>query len=182
MVVTDGELVERACGGDVAAWRQLVDRHQAFAQRTAYVVTGRSQVAEIIEDSFAKAYLTLGRLRAGDGFRPWLATIVANEARNRRRGDDRARALTARLGHLAPVAAPSVEEAAVLATERAAVLAAVNRLRDDDRLVIGYRYFLDMSEGEMAQALACAPGTVKSRLHRALTRLRSMLAVQEAAG
>ena len=49
------------------------------------------------------------------------------------------------------------------------------RLSDKDRLVIGYRFFLDLSEKEMAQALQCRQGTVKSRLSRALARLRNEL-------
>jgi RNA polymerase sigma factor (sigma-70 family) len=55
------------------------------------------------------------------------------------------------------------------------VVAALNRLRERDRLVITYRYFLDLSEEEMAAVLECPRGTVKSRLSRALEHLRSEL-------
>jgi RNA polymerase sigma-70 factor (ECF subfamily) len=50
----------------------------------------------------------------------------------------------------------------------------VRRLREEDRLVIAYRYFLELSEAEMAEALGVARGTVKSRLSRALGRLREI--------
>jgi RNA polymerase sigma-70 factor (ECF subfamily) len=60
--------------------------------------------------------------------------------------------------------------------QRRELLAAVNTLRDDDRQVIACRYFLDLSEAETADALGCARGTVKSRLSRALGRLRVQLA------
>src|SRR6266542_699954 len=64
-------------------------------------------------------------------------------------------------------------EASALARERReVVLAALRRMREDDRLVIAYRYFFDLSEAEMAEALGVARGTVKSRLSRALARLR----------
>ena len=172
---TDAELVARVVGGDTAAFRKLVARYQSVAQRAAYVVTGRSDVDDIVQEAFAKAFMTLHRLRAGESFRPWLVAIVANEARNRLRSSDRRAALTARLGQVLPVVPPSAEEAALVAHERATVLTAVNALSDADRLVISYRYFLDLSEAEAAQALGCAPGTVKSRLHRALTRLRTHL-------
>lgn len=61
------------------------------------------------------------------------------------------------------------------AERRAALLRAMSALREDDRLVIAYRYFFDLSEAEMATALGCARGTVKSRLSRALGRLRAAL-------
>jgi RNA polymerase sigma-70 factor (ECF subfamily) len=54
------------------------------------------------------------------------------------------------------------------------VLAALGKLREEDRLVIAYRYFMQLSESEMADALNCARGTVKSRLSRALARLREI--------
>jgi RNA polymerase sigma-70 factor (ECF subfamily) len=63
-----------------------------------------------------------------------------------------------------------------VAERRALVLRALEGLREEDRLVIAYRYFLDLSEAEMAAALDCPRGTVKSRLSRALERLRARLA------
>jgi RNA polymerase sigma factor (sigma-70 family) len=59
--------------------------------------------------------------------------------------------------------------------ERTELLAALARLRERDRLVLAYRYFFELSEAEMAQALDCRPGTVKSRLARASARLRAEL-------
>jgi RNA polymerase sigma factor (sigma-70 family) len=55
------------------------------------------------------------------------------------------------------------------------LLDALNRLGEADRLVISYRYFLEMSELEMAEVLGVARGTVKSRLSRALVKLRSIM-------
>jgi RNA polymerase sigma factor (sigma-70 family) len=55
----------------------------------------------------------------------------------------------------------------------------MNQLRPEDRLVIAYRYWFDLSEAEMAEALGCARGTVKSRLSRALERLRDELGEEE---
>ena len=66
----------------------------------------------------------------------------------------------------------SYDLGAVAEERRQALLQAIRSLRDDDRLVVAYRYFFDLSEAEMAGALGCARGTVKSRLSRALGRLR----------
>jgi len=64
-----------------------------------------------------------------------------------------------------------------LASERReSVLTALRQLREEDRLVIAYRYFFELSEAEMADALGVAKGTVKSRLSRAIARLRQLAA------
>ena len=70
---------------------------------------------------------------------------------------------------------PSPEAALLAAERRAALLAALGTLRPEDRLVIGCRYLLELSEAETAAALGKRPGTVKSRLSRALDRLREAL-------
>jgi RNA polymerase sigma-70 factor (ECF subfamily) len=76
-------------------------------------------------------------------------------------------------------AAPSPEAAVVAGEERALLMRALWGMRPEDRLVIGYRYFMEMTEADMAVALECARGTVKSRLSRALGRLRAVLREQE---
>ena len=71
-------------------------------------------------------------------------------------------------------AAPSPEAVAEAAEERRSLLRALNTMREEDRLVIACRFFLDLSVEETAHALGCAEGTVKSRLSRALERLRGV--------
>lgn len=154
--------------------------HQGIAFRTAYLITGSAADAEeATQDGFVKAYRALARFRRGAPFRPWVLEIVANEARNRRRSAGRRTALAVRAATTAPSgdAAPSPEGVLLAAEERDALLAAVNVLREDDRLVIGCRYFLELSEEETAAALGVRRGTVKSRLSRALERLRTELGV-----
>ena len=111
--------------------------------------------------------------RAGAPFRPWLLTIVANEARNRRRSGARRSALASRAA-AEPVAPVPLPEAAALAgSDRRELAQALARLGADHREVIVLRYLLDLSEAECAAALGCRPGTVKSRLSRALANLRT---------
>ena len=76
-------------------------------------------------------------------------------------------------------AAPSPEATLLDAERRREVLDAVNSLAEADREVITYRYFLELSEKETAGVLGVRRGTVKSRLSRALVRLRQRM---EAAG
>jgi RNA polymerase sigma factor (sigma-70 family) len=171
----ESELVERARRGDHDAYAELVHAYQGIAFRTAYLITGGASEAEdAAQDGFVKAWRALGRFRAGAPFRPWLLQIVANEARNRRRSAGRRAQLVVRAAALESSgdAAPS-PEASLLDTERrGALLAAVNGLPEDQRLAISLRYFAELSEEETAAALDLPRGTVKSRVSRALERLR----------
>jgi len=172
------ELVERARRGDLRAWETIVRTHQGIAFRTAYVLTGSSADAEeAAQDGLVKAYRALGRFRRGAPFRPWLLRIVANEARNRRRSAARRERLTLRAAaEVRPGDAVPSPEAALLASEsQERLLAAVERLSDDHRDAVACRYFLQLSEEETAAALGVRRGTVKSRLARALERLREEL-------
>jgi RNA polymerase sigma-70 factor, ECF subfamily len=173
----ESRLVAAARAGDSDAYAQLVARHQAVAFRVAHLVTGSAADAEdAAQDGFVKAWLALGRFRPGAPFRPWLLQIVVNEARNRRRAAGRRAGLALRLAS-DPGAAPSAEALALGEEERRALLAAVSRLREEDQLAIAARYFLGLTEAETAGALGWRRGTVKSRLSRALGRLREEMGV-----
>ena len=160
----DSQLIERAQRGDSAAYEEIVQRYQQIVFRTAYVITGSSADAEdAAQEGFVKAYRALD-LR-----------IVANEARNRVRSSGRRHQLELRLteGFRPGDAVPSPEAVAIAADERRRLLAMVNALSEEDRLVIASRYFLQLSGEETAAALGIAEGTVKSRLSRALARLKA---------
>jgi RNA polymerase sigma factor (sigma-70 family) len=176
--LTDSELIERARAGDVAAYEELVRRYEQTAFRAAYLVCGDTDEArDAAQEGFVRAWQALPRFRAGAEPRPWLMTIVANAARNRRRGSGRRVNLALRVAQdrRADGAAPSPEAAVLAAERRELLLAAVNRLRDDDRLVISLRWFAELGEAEMAAALGIPRGTVKSRLSRAMDRLRAVM-------
>jgi RNA polymerase sigma-70 factor, ECF subfamily len=186
----ESELVERARRGDENAYEELVRANQGIAFRTAYLVAGSAAEAEeAAQEGFIKAYRALGRFRPGSPFRPWLLQIVANEARNRRRSEGRRTALALRAAAEATTgprridpqsssggAAPSPEGALLAGEDRERLLEAVNGLREEERLVIACRYFLELSEEETAAALGVRPGTVKSRTSRALEHLRESYA------
>ncbi|MBX5443444.1 MAG: sigma-70 family RNA polymerase sigma factor [Solirubrobacteraceae bacterium] len=172
-------MVARARGGDLDAYGELVRRHQEIAFRTAVLVCGDPHEAEeAVQEALVKAHRALGRFRAGRPLRPWLLAIVANEARNRRRAAGRRARLALRVAEAVPAGARGAadeagpEAAALAAERRAALAAALDRLPERDRTVIALRCLLDLSEAETAAALGVRRGTVKSRLSRALARLR----------
>jgi RNA polymerase sigma factor (sigma-70 family) len=143
-----------------------VRSYQEVAFRTAYLITGdASEAEEATQEAFVKAYRALGRFRSGARFRPWLLTIVANEARNQRRAAARRAGLFLRAAREdTPENSLSPPEAAVLATERREeLLEALGGLREEARWAIACRYFLGLSEEETAAILGCARVTCSTK-------------------
>lgn len=178
--VSETQLVRRAQAGDAVAYGDLVTMHQAAAFRVAYLLLGSAADAEdSTQEAFVKAYLSLGRFRAGEPFRPWLLAVVGNEARNRRRARGRREGVLARamaaVGRTGAAVAVSTEAVLLAGETRTVVRAALLRLGEEERRVVACRYLLELSEAETAAALAIPAGTVKSRLHRGLRRLRTDL-------
>jgi RNA polymerase sigma factor (sigma-70 family) len=174
----EAELVRRAKHGELDAYEEIVRMHGTVAFRTAWLITGSAADAEeAAQDAFIKAQGALSRFRDDAPFRPWLLAIVANEARNRVRAAGRRATLALRVAEERRPgdAVPSPEAALLDSERREELLAAMARLSENDRRAIACRYFLELSEEEMAEVLECARGTVKSRLSRALERLRGEL-------
>jgi RNA polymerase sigma factor (sigma-70 family) len=171
------QLVSRARAGDADAFGALVALHQEVAFRVALLVIGDAAEAEdAVQEAFVRAYRALGRFRSGEPFRPWLLRIAANQARNRRRGAGRREGLRLRVAAQRTDAfEPSAEAAVVRDERRRDLLTAIAALPEDDRVVLGARYFLDLTETETAAIIGAARGTVKSRLSRARARLRERL-------
>jgi RNA polymerase sigma-70 factor (ECF subfamily) len=173
----DRELATRAARGDPDAFAALMAAYQTLAFRAAYYTLGNvAEAEEAVQEALVKAHAALGRFRPGAPFRPWLLRIVATTALNRARTNTRRANLTARAAALAPDDAWPSPEAALLAAEDAAeVLAALNRLTPNDRLALTQRYFLDCPIDELTTICGCSERALRSRLARALTRLRREL-------
>ncbi len=143
----------------------------------ASLIAGPAEAPDAVQDAFLKAYVALDRFRADAPFRPWVLRIVANESKNRRRSSRRREQLTLQLAEDRPSgdAAPSPEAAVLERATTESLLASLSALPERDRLVVGYRYLVELSEEETAAVLGIRRGTVKSRLSRALARLRASL-------
>jgi RNA polymerase sigma-70 factor (ECF subfamily) len=168
--------VGRAKEGDINAFEQLVARHQSRALRLAYSLAG-SDAEDAVQEAFVKAYRALPRFQIGAPFTPWVLRIVSNEARNRRRSFGRRERLALRVSAAAPASSgeASPEDVAITGERDRLLIDAISALPDRDREVIACRWFVGLSEAEMAEVLGCRPGTVKSRLSRALERLRVLV-------
>ena len=135
----------------------------------------------MVQQATERAWRAIGTFDVDRPFRPWFLRIVANGARNDRRARGRRAHLEVRVASADAVrAVVTPEEAAVTNGERQRVVEALNTLDADDRLVIALRWFEHLSEAEMSETLEVPAGTVKSRLSRAMARLRAALDKEEA--
>lgn len=124
-----------------------------------------------------RAHRSLHRFDADRPFRPWLLRIVANAAKNELRSSARHLRLAERAHAVVIDLAPPADPA-IRAEERQALVEALSSLSVDDRGIIALRWFDDMSESEIADVLGIRRGTVKSRLSRAMARLRGALTTE----
>ncbi|MFE2988381.1 RNA polymerase sigma factor [Streptomyces sp. NPDC059262] len=173
-------MIARVRAGDVEAYAVLVRAFTGLALRAARALGAGADAEDVVQQAFFKAYCALGRFRDDSSFKPWLLAIVANETRNTVRSAVRQRSVVGREATLreAEPLIPETTDPAVAAVHderRTALLAALEELSEDHRLVVTYRYLLEMDEAETAEALGWPRGTVKSRLNRALRKLKRIL-------
>jgi len=169
----DSEAVARALDGDLSAYEALVVRYSTLAHRTAMMLGAGDEADDIVQEAFVKAFRHLRSFRRDSPFKPWLLRIVANETHNLTRARGRRQDLAARVGTVTHQVAPDDPAGTAIATDRRArLLKGLRVLPDREREAVVCRYLLQLSEAETAQVLGWKIGTVKSRTHRGLARLR----------
>ena len=172
----ESTLVRHAANGDAAAWEPLVLVHQEAVFRLSYLLLGDADDAEdVAQETFLRAWNHLKRFDPTRPLRPWLLSIASNLASNRRRSAGRYFAALTRAFRNEPTASTSTEEKSARQMEANDLWKAVQNLSVPDQQIIYLRYFLDLPVTETAEALQVAEGTVKSRLSRALERLRQII-------
>jgi RNA polymerase sigma factor (sigma-70 family) len=175
-VVVQVGLLERARGGDLGAFEELIAPLIEPACQLAYAILRDWQEAEdAAQEGALKAWRAVGRLRDDTTtIRPWYLTIVANEARSRRRGRwwsvVRSPDVEAKAWESGP------EEQAALRTD---LDRAMRRLREVDRLILILHFYLDMPLEEVGRVVGLSPDAVKSRMYRATRSLRPVLRDRE---
>ena len=171
---TEADLIRASRGGDGVAFAELIRPSYPLAFKVAYgMLQDHDEAEDAIQEASLKAWRRLGNLREGTSLRPWFLGIVANQCRSTRRarwwsvvkGMDRPDLVEGIPGDMAQ----SVD-----------LRQALSQLNHDDRLVIVLRYYLDLPIEEVGQTLGITPQATKSRLHRAIGRLRPMVQAQEA--
>ena len=152
-------------------------QHEEMAFRAAYlVVRDAAEAEDVAQEAFVRAHRALVRFDTRRPFRPWLLRIVTNVALNSLRAARRRNAMLARFERdETREGGVDVAERAAEAEEARRVWEAVGALRPEEQMLVYLRYFLGASEEEAAAAIGRPVGTVKSRLHRALRRLRDVI-------
>ncbi len=173
--MTDSDVIQNARRGDPAAWEEIVRLHQEPVFRLSYLILADPDEADDnAQETFIRARRFFHRYDEGRNLRPWLLSIAANLARNRRRSAGRYFSALQRWGKVA--AEPKGPESLALQSVfHQRLWQAIQKLPENDQRMIYLRFFLDLSVAETAQALDVAQGTVKSRLHRALEKLRAII-------
>ena len=172
------QAILRCQQGDLTGLEVLFELHRLAVLRTAYGIVGRHHLAEdVTQQVFVELFSAIKRFDRRRPFAPWLYRIVVNiSLKELRRRDHRSLSLeeAADLPSFEPMPDHTAEEA------RRSIWAAIRALSPKHRAVVVLRYYHGFSEAEMAVALGCRRGTVKSRLHSALRRLELLLRNNEA--
>lgn len=173
--MTEQELVRRAKADDRDALAELLGAHTTQAYRLAlHIVRNQADAEDATQTAFIKALTNLTRFDERRPFAPWLLRIVIHEALNLKRAERTRLAFWQRHSQVAQ-SQETVESAVMVRVEHQELWRAVNRLKDDDRLVLTLSYFMGLGEADVAVALGIKRGTVKSRKHNALARLRALV-------
>ncbi|MHB8611246.1 MAG: RNA polymerase sigma factor [Candidatus Dormibacteraceae bacterium] len=169
----ESDLISRATAGDKAAFEALLEPIVAPAARLAYaMLQDRAEAEDVVQESAVKAWRKLGSFRPGADFKPWFLAIVANQCRMVRRTSWWA---VLRLERT-PADRSDSETNSVLSMDlRRALLA----LPSDQRAALALHFYLDLPLDEVAEVLGVSVAGVKSRINRALKRMRPALMTNE---
>ena len=175
--ISDGDLVRLARDGDPVAFRLLVERHQPMVRaRAAGLCANASDVDDIMQEAFLRAFIALDRLREPDRFAGWLAGIVLNVCRGLRRRDPIT--LLPDSPEPPPASAFSVQPASSNGQPSADDLDRADALREAmATLPAGQRraVFLHYYAGLPAGQIGDQAGVARVSLHKARRRLREYL-------
>ena len=168
-VVADGSQADRT----LDAFESLSDRRLDDSYRLAAVILrDQAEAQDVVHDAVLLGWRKFGSLRDPARFDAWFGRIVLNLCRDRLRARRRSRIREAAL--VAQSELIRADDSAPVA-RRDAIAAAFPRLDPDLQLVVALRFYRDLQLEAIAELLGIPLGTVKSRLHTGLRRLRTEL-------
>jgi RNA polymerase sigma-70 factor, sigma-E family len=150
--------------------RDLYREHRAPLVRLAALLVG-DEAEEVVHDAFVRTHLAWDRLKEPERALSYLRSVVLNGARSRLRH----LRVVERTALAPPGVGASAEAAAMAGEEHRRVVAALRSLPGRQKECLALRYYLDLSESEIAAALGISPGSVKTHVHRGLAALAELL-------
>jgi RNA polymerase sigma-70 factor (ECF subfamily) len=176
----DVQAIHRLKHADIGGLEILVSRYQVKAVRTAFLITHDESMAEdVVQDTFIHIYQRIRQFDEKRPFEPYFMRCVVNAALNaiQKKAEQSHSDSNNNVDELEPLLshAASVEEQVQFGQLKGEILAALGKLSARQRAAVVQRYYLGMSEKEIAGSLEAAPGTVKWLLNAARTRLRELL-------
>ena len=178
----DAELVTRSVRGDLSAFNQIVDRYQSQVYNVAARTLGSRVAAEdVTQETFISAYKAISGFRGGS-MRAWLLRIARNQCFDhlrsiKRRPESSLEEAFEDTGFVQPASADSLPETQALTAELGrAISRAIHTLPLDQRITLLTIDVQGLSYEETAEAFGVSIGTVKSRLSRARSKVRDLLA------
>lgn len=177
--VPEAELITQALNGNPNAYAELIKRHQRYVFTLAFkMVKNREDAEEVAQDSFVKAYRSLGSFQQQCKFSTWLYRIVFNTAmtflRKNRLATDSIHDESTKV-QLESLGSDNAAERLEKQSKYEYLQYAIAQLLPDDAAIITLFYQGEQSLEEIGQALHMEPNTVKVKLHRARQRLKLQL-------
>jgi RNA polymerase sigma-70 factor (ECF subfamily) len=170
---TEADLIRSAREGDRVAFADLLRPEYRTAHRLAYgLLQDVNEAEDAVQEAAFKAWTRIGNLREGSSLRPWFLGIVANQCRTVKRS----RWWSVTKGEPPDGEAPATDLAASIDLRRA-----LRRIGYDERLVLVLRYYLDIPFEDIATTLGISPKAARTRVERAIHRLKPIVQMEGAA-
>ena len=181
ILTEDVQAIRYIKSGDVSGLEFLMSRYQVKAARAAFLITHDEAVAQdVVQETFIRIYQRVHQFDERYPFEPYLMRSIINASLNAMRGTDKQVSLDGADGKIMDLLdrADSIETQAESSELQREIMDALSKLPLRQRAVIVQRYYLEMSEKEMAYALEVPPGTVKWLLNAARERLRGLIGMK----
>ena len=169
----DEELIDLCIQKDVAAFAELIHRHEApLLSLIRYEVEDKSYQDDIFQETLLKVWLNLDKLKEADKFKPWLYSIARNECKNY---------LRKKLTKKDTYESENMEfymnkyGRQIRDGRYNLVREALDNVSDEDRQLINLFYYYGLSVKEISKYMDCPEGTVKRKLHYARNHLRDRI-------
>lgn len=170
-------LIERSRGGSLAAFDELMRRHERDVYRIAYAYVRNAETAmDITQNVFVKVFNRMGDIPAEGNVRAWIAQISCRESIDSLRRFRRRGGVPVSLEDL-PLVSPEngQEERLIRAQQSQRLNSAIAKLNPRQRLAVSLRYFEGASLQEISGLLDCSINLTKNILFRSLDKLRRHL-------